>query len=55
MRPATVQLIDLGLEWSFDHSMAFAASTKDLDTVAAALAADSEITSEEIWKTRLTG
>jgi hypothetical protein len=64
MRPATVQLIDLGLDWSFDHSMAFAASllqsinvdwehpaaevqfirTKDLDTVAAALAADSEIT-----------
>ena len=64
MRPSRVQLIDLGLDWSFDQSMAFAQSliqsinvdwehpaaevqfirTRDLDTVAAALAADNDIT-----------
>jgi hypothetical protein len=64
MRPAVVQLVDLGLDWSFDQSMALTQSLiqsinvdwkhpaaeveyiriRDLETVAAALAADSDIT-----------
>jgi hypothetical protein len=64
MRPSGVQLVDLGLDWSFDQSIAFVHSliqsinvdwehpaaevqfirTRDLDTVAAALAAANDIT-----------